>query len=428
MKITFWGASGGEVTGSMHRLDNNKASVLLDCGSRLDKNQIPLPDRLKRNTNVNAVVLSHPHTDHVGDLPNFVEQGFKGGIFSVHPTKDITAALLFQNEPRHRAESVMEKYKPTVDHNQRVEVAEGIYVTFIPAAHILGSSFTLIENNGLRILFSGDVGNKNKKLFDFPETLPEADVLLLESTYGARELHPDFNNSLNDMYHSIDRTISRSGNFPISGFSIQRTQELLYHLNKGKYEGQLPDDLRIVLDAPLGEVVTDIYLHYREYFSDEISSAFNMMGNPFAYTTHYDGKPCVILASSSISGSEGKIVQHYINGLENPNNTFAFPSYRPPGSLADRLARGCDTVHLRGKSLEVKAEIYDPRGFSSHADATQLFEIVKMVKPKIVFLVHGENIPRIALKEKIRGSVGEVILPGIAEEFDLETVLSKRAA
>ena len=198
MKITFNGAAGGEVTGSMHRFDNNRASVLLDCGPRLDKELIPLPDRLKRNIDVDAVVLSHAHTDHVLDLANFVEQGFQGGVFSTPPTRDITEALLFRNEPGHRAESVMQKFKPTVNYNQRIEVAEGIYVTFIPNAHILGSSFVLVENNGIRILFTGDVGNKNKKLFDFPQDLPEADILISESTYGARDLHPDFDESLSD--------------------------------------------------------------------------------------------------------------------------------------------------------------------------------------------------------------------------------------
>src|SRR3989338_6492806 len=234
MKLTFYGAAGGNVIPSRSLLQGNspEESILIDCGDIVPNKKsvkhkpvfAPLVPSVVKKT-----LLTHGHTDHVGALCGFVEDGFNGQIISTRPTKEVTEALLYDNYNEGIVDDVFGLYAPPRDFLSPFEVSDGVKATFYPAqGHILGASSILIElQNGLRILFSGDLGNTNKNMLEVVGEVPEADIVVIESTYGRREHHPDFDMSLEELYKGINDTYDKNGNFYIPVLSINRLQEAL---------------------------------------------------------------------------------------------------------------------------------------------------------------------------------------------------------
>lgn len=440
MKIKFCGAASGNVIPSRFLLQGSKpdSSVLIDCGDVIPdkKDAVHKADfgTLVPGL-VNKTLLTHGHTDHVGALCDFVQDGFKGGIISTRPTKEITGALLEDNYDKGLVDDVFGLYEKPKNFLQPFEVAEGMRATFYPAqGHILGASSILmeLEKENLRVLFSGDLGNTNKNMLEVKGEVPEADIVVIESTYGRREHHPDFDDSLEQLYTGINETYQNNGNFYIPVLSINRLQEALYYLNLGIENGLIPEDINIVVDSTLGEEITKIYAkkNNRQFFSGDAQKFFSEFSTvyPFKYTTHInEGGRNVILASSGLDGLRGRFRKH-LKGLTSGKNSIAIVSHTLEGSLLNDIAEGKDRVGTNGGSIALKAKSFTLSGFSSHADATQLITWLEKTKAKYVFLVHGEDDSREKLKEIIvaRGicQPEKVFMPALFEEYDLTSLHS----
>ena len=437
MKLTFYGAAGGNVIPSRFHLHGKSPedSLLLDCGDVVpDKKEAahkavfaPLVP-----SDVKKVLLTHAHTDHVGALCDFVRDGFNGQIISTSPTREITEALLRDNFKNDLVDDVFELYQSPKEFLDRFEVTDDIRATFYPAqGHILGASSILLElqKEGLRILFSGDLGNTNKTMLEVKGEVPEADIVVIESTYGRREHHPDFELSLLQLYEGINETYQKNGNFYIPVLSINRLQEALYYLNLGIENGLIPNDINIVVDSTLGEEITKIYSreNNRQYFSNDAKKSFSDFA-PFRYTTHInEGGKNVILASSGLDGLRGRFRKHLRN-LSSDDNSVAIVSHTMEGSLLDDIAAGKEKIGINGQRIDLKAKSFNLSGFSSHADATQLITWLEKTKAKYVFLVHGENDSREKLKQIIiqKGICPEknIFTPGLLDEYDLTNLQS----
>lgn len=425
MKLIFYGAAGGNVVPSRFLLQGKtpEESALVDCGDIIPdkKNKhyetvfTPLDPR-----RVGKVLFTHGHTDHVGASCDFVEQGYNGEFVSTRPTKEITKALLQDNFTKGKVDDVFELYGPPRDFLAPFEISEGVRATFYPAqGHILGASSILFElKNGLRVLFSGDLGNTNKTMLEVTGEVPEADIVIIESTYGKREHHPDFSESLDELYEGINETYHKDGDFYIPVLSINKLQEALFYLNHGIENGLAPRDINTVVDSSLGEVITGIYDrdNNRQFYSASAKQFFSRHSNvyPFEYTTHInEGGRNIILASSGLDGLRGRFKNH-LNGLSSGKNSMAIVSHTLEGSLLDNISSGKKKIRARSFTLS---------GFSSHADATQLVAWLEKTKAKYVFLVHGENDSREKLKQMItqKGICSEknIFLPTMNEEVDL---------
>ncbi len=440
MKIKFCGAAGGNVIPSRFLLQGSKpdSSVLIDCGDIVPdkKNAVhkadfgPLVPGL-----VNKTLLTHGHTDHVGALCDFVHDGFKGGIISTRPTEELTQALLEDNFHTALVDDVFELYESPREFLQPFEVVEGMRATFYPAqGHILGASSILLEleKEKLRVLFSGDLGNTNKNMLEVKGEVPEADIVVIESTYGRREHHPDFEESLEQLYKGINETYENNGNFYIPVLSINRLQEALYYLNLGIEKGLIPSDINIVVDSTLGEEITKIYdqKDNKQFFSSDARDFFSKFSvvYPFRYTTdiNKNGRN-IILASSGLDGLRGRFRKH-LKGLTSEKNSIAVVSHTLEGSLLNDIALGKDKVGTNGGSIDLKAKSFTLSGFSSHADATQLISWLEKTKAKYVFLVHGEDDSRENLKQMIiiKGicPVEKIFMPAMFDEYDLTSLHS----
>lgn len=438
MKVTFLSGAGGTVIPSriLLRTNDDKDSTLLECGDIVPekdtKNYEPDFSPVEPSK-VGKVITSHAHTDHVGALCSFVRRGFNGGIVSTAPNKSITEALLFDNYEVPLVDAVFERYESPKKFLEEFELSEGVYATFYPAqGHILGASSILfrLEKLRLKVLFSGDLGNTNKKMLSINGEVPEADIVIMESTYGRKEYHLDFDECLDLLHNGINETYRKSGNFIIPVLSIHKIQEALYHVNLAIETGKIPEDINVAVDSKLGEEITRIYSRgaYRHLFSSEAQEFFNnhSITSPFHYSNRInkEGRN-VILASSGLDGLRGRFKKH-LGELSSEENSIAMLSHMQEGSLLENIAAGKGSVGFDGKKYDVNAKTFNLSGFSSHADATQLLNWFRKTKAKYVFLVHGEDDSRNKLKEMIveNGLCPEerIFLPALMEEFDLSNL------
>ncbi len=434
MKLTFFSGAGGNVIPSRILL----GSTLLDCGDAVPKKK----DSNYRATFgqlipqiVETVMISHGHTDHVDALPDFYQAGFRGRIESTRGTKEISKTLIKHNHVQNNDSSLVNGlfglWQRPRDFLDRFEISDGVYATFYPACgHILGASSILLEfeKEKLRILYSGDLGNTNKHMLEVNGEVPEADIVIMESTYGYREHHPDFEESLKELYDGINETYDKGGNFHLPVLSINKLQEGLYHSNLGIEEGKIPEDINVLVDSNLGEEMTEIYSreHNRKYFSDKAKDYFSTYStvHPFNYTNHLtEGGKNIIIASSGLDGLMGKF-RRYFPALTNENNSVAVISHTLEGSPLNDIATHKERIGVNGngRSIPLKARSFTLNGFASHADATQLLTWLKKTKAKFVFLFHGEDKSRMNLREMIlkTGLCPEdrIFLPALNEEFN----------
>lgn len=432
MKLTFFSGAGGNVIPSRILL----GSTLLDCGNAIPKKKEPT---YRANFGqlipqlVRTILISHGHTDHVDALPDFYQAGCRAKIESTEGTREISKTLIEHNHVHNNDYSLVNAlfklWQSPRDFLDRFEISDKVHATFYPAqGHILGASSILLEfeKENLRVLYSGDLGNTNKHMLEINGEVPEADIVIMESTYGHREHHPDFEESLKELYDGINETYKKGGNFHLPVLSINKLQEALYHSNIGIEEGRIPKDINVVVDSYLGEDITEIYSrdHNRNYFSDKARNYFSNYStvHPFNYTHHLtEGGKNIIIASSGLDGLMGKF-RKYFNELSNENNAVAVVSHTLEGSPLNDIATHKERVGINGKSVPLKARSFTLSGFASHADATQLVNWLKKTKAKFVFLFHGEDKSRINLKEMILKAgiclEDRIFLPALGEEFD----------
>ncbi len=436
MHITFHGAARN-VTGSKHLIQlNDGTSVLLDCGmfQGMGEQTDDLNEHFGFNPKkVDYMILSHAHIDHCGLIPRLVAEGFEGQIYCTSATMDLTRILLLDSAKiqmqdieysnKHRAQKglpllealynedqVMDAMRlfKIVEYHEEFEITPRIKFQFTDAGHILGSAAVhlsvLEDGKYTNITFSGDVGRYGDLLLKNPQTFPQADYILLESTYGD-SLHKQLEPIADALLEIIKQTcLIKNGKVIIPAFSVGRTQELLYALNSLELKGILPD-VPYYVDSPLSEKATEVLMNHPEVYNKDVNDVLKVDANPFAFkglrfiqsteesiALNSDPRPCVIISSSGMAEA-GRVKHHIKNNIGNQKNTILMVGYCEPNSLGGRLLHGDHEVHIFGELYEVKAEVRSIKSMSAHGDYEDLLHFLSCQDPakvKQLFLVHGE--------------------------------------
>lgn len=436
MKLTFIGAAH-EVTGSCHLLEANGKHILIDCGMEqgpdLYENQkLPVAPE-----DVDCILLTHAHIDHSGLIPLLCKNGFSGQIVSTFATSDLCSIMLrdsahiqeFEAEWRNRKarRAGAELYEPlytmqdalsAIDlfvpcgYNQKIDLYDGIQVRFTDIGHLLGSASieVWIKEGGVerKVVFSGDVGNKNQPIIKDPSPVKDADYLVIESTYGNRlhgEKLPDY---VGEFTKLLKETFDKGGNLVIPSFAVGRTQELLYFIREIKERKLLPqyEGFEVYVDSPLAiEATTMFRKNMKSCFDEEALALVEQGINPLVFpglkTTitseeskmiNLDERPKVIISASGMCEA-GRIRHHLKHNLWRKECTVLFVGYQAAGTLGRRLLEGAPSVKLFGENIEVSARIESLKGISGHADKKGLLDWIGAFeeKPKHVFVVHGED-------------------------------------
>jgi metallo-beta-lactamase family protein len=452
--LTFLGAAR-TVTGSKHLIDVDGQRILFDCGLfqglkelRL-RNWSPLP--IPPET-IDAVVLTHAHIDHSGWLPRLVGQGFKGPVYCTGGTRDLCglvlpdAAHLQEEDAKFANKRGFSKHQPAlplyteadaaealsrlkiVDFRKKFEVVKGIEIEFINAGHLLGSSYVLVtrtDKSGGRILFGGDLGRYSRPILPDPSPAVEADVLLVESTYGDR-LHPAEDNG-ETLARIIKETFARRGKVIVPAFAIGRVEELLYWLFKLEDEGRL-EKVPIYVDSPMALKGIAYYDSRTDELDKEVVSMKRKLPRFTAVNSGLESKalverdaPAVIIASSGMA-TGGRVVHHLLAGLPDPRNTVLFVGFQGAGTRGRQLVDGAHYVKIFGQQVPVHARIEKIDGMSSHADAGEIVRWLRTFPraPKTTYLVHGEIVAQDALKARITKELGwNVEIPSHGQKVDL---------
>jgi len=464
MKITFLGAAK-EVTGSRHLLEVNGKRILLDCGlfqgrrqEADEKNRQLLTDPAK----IDAVILSHAHIDHSGGLPFLVKNGFNGPIYSTFATRDLCNYMLMDSAYiqekdaeyiNHRTKKKSKQVEPlyTIDDAQAAlklfygigyekafVVAPGVVCSFYDAGHILGSAqihlliYEKEKNLRYSLAFTGDLGRKNLPILRDPQTLPPSNYLLTESTYGDR-LHGSILDAGKELEIVINRTAQRGGKILIPSFAVERTQEVVYHLNQLWKEKRIPD-MPIYVDSPLSANVTEVFMNHPECYDKETFREFiENASNPFGfgrlqYTRDVNQSkalnemkgPMIIISASGMC-ENGRILHHLRNNIEDPKNTIMIVGYMAKDTLGRKIQEKQQLVNIFGEPFHLRAEVAVMDVFSGHADRSDLLDNISKVKDlKRIFLVHGEEEQGLKFKQVLNESgYNDVIQPGRGESYEV---------
>ncbi len=452
MKLTFYGAAR-VVTGSNYLLEingkNGKTKILVDCGLHQGghyaekENFEPF---LYNPKEIKAVFVTHSHLDHIGRIPQLYKNGFRGEVYSTIPTKDFARILLEDSERILFKEAERENQKSLYDLND-VEAVGRIWktvnyrepldfgdfkITFYDAGHILGSAFILLEAEGKRVIFSGDLGNPAPSLMKPTDEIPTADYCLMESTYGDRLHHDDISreDALEDI---VENSAKNGGVLMIPAFAMERTQELLYLFNDLVKNKKIPD-VPVYIDSPLAIKLTDVYKKYENYLNLKHPAISSFKDNIFTFPnvhltlTKEESKaindvrpPKVIVAGSGMSNG-GRILHHELRYLSDPKSAILFVGYQSAGTMGRAILDGAREVKIFGETVEVKCQKEQISGYSAHADQQELLDWLKPARESLrkVFLVHGEAEAGKILAQKIRDDLAiDAIVPNIGESFEL---------
>ena len=467
MKIGFYGAAR-QVTGSKHLilLDNGK-NILLDCG--LFQGKRKETDPLNRHWGfdplmVDAVILSHAHIDHSGLLPKLVKDGFRGKIYCTQATYDLCTVMLPDSgyiqesdaehinkrrrmegkkdiQPIYTAEDayVCLKYFEKVNYREDVLVTEGCTFRFLENGHLLGSAavyLEIVEGNQIkRLTYTSDIGRSKPSMLREPETFPQSDYIICESTYGDR-LHDPDEYTTQDMIQLIQETcIENKGKLIIPAFSVGRTQEVIYALDYLYNELKLPP-IDVYIDSPLSTKSTFIYKNHLELFNSRMQEYLKKDPDPFSFPrlhfidTAAESKklntkkePCIIISASGMMEA-GRIRHHLANHIGNPNNIILIVGYCEPSTLGGKLIAGRKIVKIFGVEHMVKARIEYVRSYSGHADYQEMLQYLKCQNPnqtKQVFLVHGNHAAQLEFKTRLRrAGFKHVDIPDQGQIIDIQ--------
>ncbi|HEX7817602.1 MBL fold metallo-hydrolase [Dyella sp.] len=416
--------AGWEVTGSCHLVQCGSRRVLIDCGLFQGGRELEVANYAPFGfdpASIDVVILTHAHLDHCGRLPRLVREGFCGPIITTAATRELVALVLADaaklqaEDARHTTarsplftpydvDRCLAKFDTPAAYNLPLRLCEGVVATFIDAGHILGSACVLLElDTGCRrrrIVFSGDVGSAARPILRDPTPAPDADYVVMETTYGDR-VHRSLRESVKEFYGAIAETLDRGGNVVIPTFALERAQEVLYYLRQGVLEKALPQSMRVFLDSPMAVSATAIFRRHPECFDADF---FKMLGqgDPFSppkfhITREVDESMAingmrsgaVILAGSGMCNG-GRVVHHLRHNLAREKCSVIFVGYAAEGSLARRIIDGAKSVRIFGESLPVRAQCWTINGFSAHADQAGLLAWLGTAPRRGVFLVHGE--------------------------------------
>jgi metallo-beta-lactamase family protein len=444
LRVTFHGAAG-TVTGSMHLVELGRRRLLLDCGLF----QGHRAEAYQRNrhfpfapSDIDAVVLSHAHIDHCGNLPSLVRQGFRGAIYCTPATRDLIAVMLADSagiqaedatylnrkrrpdepkiEPLYTLREVQRTLRAceSIPYDRSFDLGKGASFTFADAGHLLGSATVAlrVEANGrtARLTFTGDLGRKGTPILRDPAPLAPCDLLISESTYGGRR-HEPVSETEERLGEVVRRTAERGGKLLIPAFSLGRTQTVVYFLHRLLGRGAIPD-VPIFVDSPLSAEATEVFRLHPECFDDE--TAEQLLRDPDLFggsrilylrkveeSRELNGRPgpCVIIAASGMCES-GRILHHLKHHLDDPRAAVLIVGYQAPHTLGWRLVKGQAEVRVLDRPVKVKAEVVVANGFSGHADHDELLEMLGPLasETKTVRLVHGEPDHAEALAQALR--------------------------
>jgi metallo-beta-lactamase family protein len=466
MKIAFHGAAR-TVTGSKHIIDVHPGKkILLDCGLYQGLGK----DTTNRNNDwgfvpaeIDHVIISHAHIDHVGLLPKLVKEGYSGKIYCTPATACLARLLLVDSARiqeadvryvnKKRANAGQELFEPlyteedalkvfplfeTIPYNEHYKIEPGIDLLFTDAGHILGSAAVnlAIKENGqeTRITFSGDIGAYHDLILRSPQPFPQADVIIMESTYGNR-LHDIATATADRLLRAItDTCLKRHGKLIIPAFSLGRTQDILFLLNRLELENRLPP-LNYYVDSPLSIKVTETVKKYPDYYNSEVKELLQKDEDVFAFKgLKYIGpvedsiklndtkEPCVIISASGMAEA-GRVKHHIANNIADAKNTILFTGYCEPQSLGGRLKTRPESVRIFGKEFPVRAHIDEIATLSAHGDYEDLSQWLACQTPGQVsklFLVHGEYESQEAFRDRlIKKGFRDVHIPALHEVVGL---------
>lgn len=461
MRLTFYGAAQ-TVTGSQYLLEANGARILLECGLFQGRRA----EAYERNCTfhydprtIQAVLLSHAHIDHSGNLPNLYKQGCRAPIFATPATAHLTDIMLRDSghiqeadvaylnkrrlkrgelplEPLYTQEDAAQvsEFLQPIPYNVPFEPVPGVQVEFVEAGHILGSAALRIEvregRRLTRLWFSGDIGRPDLPIVRDPVFPSEVDYLIMESTYGDKR-HADPENARREFVQAVRRTVERGGKVIIPAFAVGRTQDLVYTLNRAVSEGELPL-IPVFVDSPLAVQASQIFLAHPECYDEETLAFIRENRHP---ALHFPGlryissveeskalndlkNPAIIIAASGMAET-GRILHHLKNNIEDPRNTILIVSWQAPHTLGRRLADRETEVRIFGETYHRQAEVVTIGGMSAHAGQDFLLRYGAAAgKAKGIFLVHGEARAASALQGELKTLVkGEVIFPSEFSQY-----------
>jgi metallo-beta-lactamase family protein len=462
MKVQFFGAAQ-RVTGSKHLITTQRGTnVMLDCGMFQGINTSELNLNFGfQPVDIDILLVSHAHIDHTGLIPRLVKLGFSGQIFCTSATKSLCEIMLMdsariqerdlervnkrrknRNEPE--LELLYEEDDVTkaltlfnvVGLNKPFYIEDGVKIEYFNAGHILGSAGILMnfENENKKLYFTGDIGRPNDKILRSPDTFPQVDYIICESTYGNRlhQKEDDMKARLLEIVHNT--CVKKRGKLIIPAFAVDRTQELVFALDQLESEGKLPK-ISVYVDSPLAVNATLIMKNHREDFNPDILKYIEKDGDAFGFSNlHYitevneskalneSKEPCIIISASGMAEA-GRIKHHIANNIQNANNTILMVGYCSPNSLGHALKSGEKMVRIFSEEKAVIAEIAIMDSFSAHADYSEIIDLLQCQdasKVKNLFLVHGEIETQTAFKEKLNtAGFANVIIPSQGEIYEL---------
>jgi metallo-beta-lactamase family protein len=435
LALKFLGAARN-VTGSRFLVETGNVRFLVDCGLHQERelrgrdwNPFPVaPDT------IDAVLLTHAHLDHCGLLPKLVREGFHGPIYCTAATSEIAQIILMDSahiqqcdvefkKQRHQREGRKGPYPEVplyttddasacfplfspVPYQEPVEIGDGAIATFHDAGHILGSSMikVSVEQEGEKrtLLFSGDVGRWDKPILRDPTLFDDADYVLVESTYGNR-LHESQDIIADELARVINQTVEAQGNIYVPSFALERSQEILYYMNKLLTADRIPH-IMVFVDSPMAISITAVFQHHPELFDREMMELIRGGNSPFDFPTltmtrtadqskalnYITGTAMIIAGSGMCTG--GRIKHHLAKNISRPECTLLFVGYQAVGTLGRQIADGAGEVRILGQKYAVKARVAQVHGFSAHADRDELFQwLSTLQRPRHVFIVHGES-------------------------------------
>ncbi|HTB15978.1 MAG TPA: MBL fold metallo-hydrolase [Bryobacteraceae bacterium] len=464
MKITFWGAAR-TVTGSMHHVETGDKNFLLDCGLYQGRRQ----EAFDRNSHfpfpadsIDSVILSHAHMDHSGNLPTLVRNGFRGPIYTTPATIDLDLAMLadsahiqqadaeFCNKRRAHRKSkglddrecaplyTLDDAAHTYPLFQAVKlgvckrVSDALCYRTFDAGHMLGSTAMIVEAEGVRLAFSGDVGRVGIPIIRDPQPLDPADYLIMECTYGDR-LHAPIGHAEDRLADIVNRTANRGGKIIVPCFAVGRTQQVVLMLHQLMEANRIPS-IPMFVDSPLAINATEVYRKHPECYDEEARKFLQQDEDPFGFSrlkyvreANESKKlkdlhgPVVIIASSGMCEA-GRILHHLRNNIEDPRNTVLITGFQAPYTLGRKIQDRQREVPIFGEPMALRAEVVSLEELSGHADQHELIEWMRPIAKglKKVFLVHGEPGPGATLAARITKEYGiDAHMPARGESISI---------
>jgi metallo-beta-lactamase family protein len=450
--VRFLGAARN-VTGSSYLVEHEGRRVLVDCGlyqerKYRERNWAPFADRPE---SIDAVLLTHAHLDHCGLLPKLVREGFNGPIYCTPATEEITRIVLLDSariqeedaefkRRRHEREGRKGPYPEQplyteedaertlplfrkVGYGEPTTIGEGISATFHEAGHILGSATIRLQvadasGESRSIVFSGDIGQWDKPIIEDPTIFKDADYLVMESTYGDRS-HEDPGEIDQLLADAVNETNQAGGNLLVPSFALERTQEVLYYLNRLLREDRIPH-LMVFVDSPMAISVTEVFKNHPELFDDPMQDLMETGHSPFSFAglkltrsvdqskaiNNIRGTSIIIAGSGMCTG--GRIKHHLVHNISQPKSTILFVGYQAEGTLGREILSGAKEVRIMGQMRKRRARIRRISGFSAHADQPGLLRWLGDMRkpPRKLFLTHGEAEAIQILSEKIQQAKG----------------------